>query len=360
MRITTYLLPILATLLIINACNKNDTPTYDNDLQIDFTQIPLPKLSDYHFFDQPLQNLQPIGRVLPYDLNTPLFSDYAHKARFVWMPQNTPIDYTDADIPQYPERTIFIKNFYYLADERNTESSKTIIETRLLVRRDTGWMAITYLWNNAQTDATLDVAGGFKPISWINSQGNTHSVNYYIPNKNDCKSCHNQADAIQPVGPNMRNLNKSFDYADGTQNQLTRWQNAGLIKNIPPNPQKLPDWDDPTSATLPERARAYLDVNCGNCHSPQGYANNSGLFLNLSEQNPTQYGVCKPPVAAGQGAGGLLYDIVPSNPDSSILIFRMESSQTDIRMPEIGRSLMHTEGVQLIRDWISSLPGFCG
>jgi len=54
-----------------------------------------------------------------------------------------------------------------------------------------------------------------------------------------------------------------------------------------------------------------------------------------------------------------LFDIVPGTPDESILLHRMLSTEADVAMPELGRALVHIEGVSLIRDWIAALPGGC-
>ena len=110
---------------------------------------------------------------------------------------------------------------------------------------------------------------------------------------------------------------------------------------------------------LDQRARAYLDINCGHCHSKTGPADTSGLFLDASVTDPIRWGRCKTPVAAGQGTGGNLFSVVPGSPDDSILIYRMVSLDPGAMMPELGRSLVHAEGVALVRDWISTLPGAC-
>ena len=39
----------------------------------------------------------------------------------------------------------------------------------------------------------------------------------------------------------------------------------------------------------------------------------------------------------------------------SIMDFRMDSAEPKVQMPEIGRTVIHTEGVQLIRDWIDGM-----
>lgn len=107
------------------------------------------------------------------------------------------------------------------------------------------------------------------------------------------------------------------------------------------------------------RARAWLEINCASCHNPRGPARTSGLFLEYDQLEPTALGVCKPPVAAGRGSGGRAYGIVPGDPDASILTFRIESTELDIKMPELGRNLVDAEGVALIRAWIAAMPGAC-
>ncbi|MEO1656072.1 MAG: hypothetical protein AAFU64_21200, partial [Bacteroidota bacterium] len=132
----------------------------------------------------------------------------------------------------------------------------------------------------------------------------------------------------------------------------------GLLEGLPNNHEEIPQlavWDNPASGNLSERARAYLDINCGHCHHPQGPAHTSGLYLHYQEESQTALGIHKPPIAAGRGSGGRLYDIVPGQPEASILLYRMESQDPGVMMPELSRKMIHKEGVQLIRDWITSL-----
>ena len=118
----------------------------------------------------------------------------------------------------------------------------------------------------------------------------------------------------------------------------------------------MPVWSDKTAGTLDERARAYLDVNCAHCHQPGGGASNSGLDLRWEQDDPHAIGIGKPPVAAGRGAGGHLVSIEPGRPDASILLYRMDSAEPGIAMPELGRSTIHREGVATIRRWIDAMP----
>ncbi|HEY9219345.1 MAG TPA: hypothetical protein VIO94_14955, partial [Phenylobacterium sp.] len=117
---------------------------------------------------------------------------------------------------------------------------------------------------------------------------------------------------------------------------------------------RTPIWDDP-GEPLERRARAYLDANCGHCHSPSGIANNSGLNLNLEETRPSALGVGKHPVAAGRGSGGLDVSIAPGEPDRSIIAYRMASTEPGVMMPELSRSLVHDDGLALVRAWIAQM-----
>lgn len=161
-----------------------------------------------------------------------------------------------------------------------------------------------------------------------------------------------------PIGPKARLLNKDFAYESGAANQLDYWTEQGILIGAPDDTDTIDTipLDEDTSADLDDRARGYLDVNCAHCHQPLiGAADTSGLFLEYYRPFGTEVGECKPPVAAGPGTGDLEYDIVPGNAAESIMDFRMDSADVEVQMPEIGRSIIHTEGVQLIRDWINGM-----
>ncbi len=326
-------------------------------------RIPYPRLSDYAFFAGVLKKLQPNARVLPYEPITPLFTDYAHKARFVWMPEGVQATVDKEGFIQFPDHSVLIKNFYYPADFQLPEANWDMVETRLLVKRGGKWEAFTYVWNDQDTDAELNVVGDFKGVSWTDEQGRARAVDYAVPNKNQCKSCHNRDKELLPIGPRVRYLNKALTYPDGaTANQLERWQQAGMLAPGDWAAQFAPvaDWDKPQVGDTEQRALAYLEANCGHCHSPRGPAHTTGLYLTTDyADSPTQLGFCKSPVAAGKGSGGRLFSILPGQPDSSILVFRMESNDPGIMMPEIGRAVAHEEGIALVRAWIEGLDGGC-
>ncbi len=346
-----------ASLLMFNQCATKTT-----GVKMDIAAKPFERLSEYQFFNDELETLSPNERVLPYEIVTTLFTDYAEKARFVWMPEGNKATYTTDHVLDFPIGTVLIKNFYYDHDSRDLSKGRRIIETRLLVKRQEKWDALTYVWNDAQTDATLKIAGGSTEVKWINEKGKTMQVNYEIPNKNQCKGCHEYDGKLIPIGPKVRNLNMDFEYADGKQNQLAKWADVGYLEgyNQSAAHPRVADWKNPKSGTLHERAMAYLDVNCGHCHNPNGPGGVSGLNLTYNEPMGPNLGICKSPVSAGSGSGGNDFDIYPGEPDKSILVYRMESTRPGEMMPEIGRMLVHTEGVALIKEWIAAMEGDCG
>lgn len=316
------------------------------------------RLSEYGFFEGPLAKLNTAKGVIPYDLNTALFSNYAEKLRFMKLPESTAAVYNDTSVFTFPIGTVLIKNFYYPNDFRKPEKGRTIIETRLLIHEKDGWAAYPYIWNEEQTEAYYDPAGEVIHIEYVDKEGKKVKSPYVIPNKNQCKGCHVQGQKLLPIGPAARHLNKPYVFSDVAQNQLEYLSSLGILKGVPPikDINKLVVWDDPASGGLEERARAYLDVNCGHCHSASGPASTSGLFLDIYESDRSHLGVYKSPVAAGRGSGDLQYDIVPGQPQQSIMVFRMRTTDPAIAMPEIGREQIHKEGVALIEEWIRKMP----
>jgi uncharacterized repeat protein (TIGR03806 family) len=316
------------------------------------------QLSAWHLFTGTPSELHPNQGVIPYDLNTPLFSDYADKFRFVWMPPGTSATYKPDDVFDFPVGTILSKTFAFRTESNGRDR---LIETRLLVHAQSGWVGLPYVWNRDEAEATLDVASDPVPVRFVDDSGHQHSTNYIIPNSNQCKECHAVRKVMGPLGPKARNLNKNYAYAIGTANELAHWNEVGYLKGSP-EPALAPRaavWNDPSSGTLEARTRSYLDINCGTCHRPGGAAATSALYLDLADNSQADLGVCKTPVAAGHASGNLLFDIVPGHPEESILVRRMESTAPKVMMPEIARTLPHTEGIELVTAWVASLQGTC-
>ncbi len=314
---------------------------------------PFPKkLSAWRLFTGSGSDLKPNQGVVPYDLNTTLFTDYATKRRFIWMPKGQAASYKADDTFEFPTGAILIKTFSY-----PNGGKERLIETRLLVHGEEGWFPLPYVWNSEQTDAVLDMNADPVDVKFRNA-----TIHYAIPNANQCRECHDQSKITGPIGPKARNLNRDYDYADGRLNELSYWTRIGYLKGAP-EPSSIPKepvWDDASSGSLEARARAYLEVNCAHCHSPNGSASNTGLYLSDLQRDPARIGFCKTPVATGKASADMLFDAVRGRPEDSILVHRMASDEPKIMMPEIGRTIPHEEGVALIRQWLASLSGGCG
>ncbi len=300
--------------------------------------------------------------VTPYSLNTPLFSDYAVKRRTVWMPPGTSATYDSTNVFDFPDGTVFTKSFGWADDMRKAQPLLTWVETRVIWKNAGIWQGVAYTWDAAQKTATVNPGGETLSFSWIDGTGQTvNLVGYLVPSTGQCGECHG-SDVFEPIGPKARNLNGDYSYPDGgSQNQLAFWTSTGILSGAP-DPAvapKLAVWNDPATGTLNDRARAYLESNCAHCHNPTGRALNTGLYLSTLETNPTNLGICKRSVAAGQGGCGLTYDVVPGDPNNSILHCRLDSTVEAVRMPEIERVLVDTDGLALVTEWLTSLTGSC-
>ena len=338
---------IFSSLLVLYMCTNLHAVNNDLILSDTFPN----KLSEFNFFiDNSAQ--VPHDKVVPYELISTLFSDYSYKQRWVYVPTNQKATYyKESSVFDFPVGSALIKTFYYPIDERDPSQGMNLLETRLLLRKENGWEAVSYAWNDEQNEAFKKIAGKTINVSWTNFLGEEEDVRYRVPNVNQCKECHAADDMITPIGPKARNINKDFNYEEGEFNQLDYWMTKQIIDSYPLELVSPVDWSD-ESQNINDRVRSYLDVNCGHCHSPTGNANSTGLYLHLDETRDIHLGIYKKPVATGRGSGGLKYSIVPGKPEESILLHRMISLDPGVMMPESGRALSHHEAVEMVREWI--------
>lgn len=325
---------------------------------MELDQVPYPTLSQYRFFSGAMAEQRPNAGVLPYDVITPLFSDYAHKFRFVWMPPGTSAAFNGADVPlEFPDGTALIKTFYF--DNVQPTGERRILETRLLIKRAGQWVIAEYVWNAEQTEAFLDLNGRFAPLTWRDDQGADHAVNYRIPSWAECFTCHKLNGEAMPIGPKLRNLARMVDYPEGPRDQIGKWLDAGYLQSGFPPVQPVVRWDDP-SASLNDRVRAYVDMNCAHCHAEGKHCDYRPMRFAWQETtNPVNLGVCVEPEDPLPEAPELTYIVAPGNTYRSMLLHRISSTDEAVRMPLMGRTVVHEEGVQLITEWINSLTGPC-
>ena len=312
------------------------------------------KISEYNIYKGDPHNLETNLHFTPYDLITPLFSDYSWKHRAIYIPNNEKIIFNDTDVFDFPIGTIISKTFYYPNNFNDLSLGISLKETRILIHRKEGWIALPYVWNDDETDAFLEITGAVKNAEWIDYDENKNSIEYIVPNMIQCRGCHINNNKLQPIGPKARNINSSYNYGNEIKNQLIKWKEMGYFLHLPDQISKIEDWND-NSIDINKRARSWLDINCAHCHNINGSANNTGLFLNYNNDDAKSLGIYKTPVAAGRGSGHLEYDIYPGHPEKSIMVYRFKSTDPGIMMPELGRTMVHVEGLELIKEWIISL-----
>lgn len=320
---------------------------------------PYGRLKDYCFFrgEPAKQHEKTSEGVVPYGVRSKLYSDESDKFRFIVLPDGETIDFDDKELWSFPNGTIIVKTFYFPHDAANPSAGRRLLETRLLRKRNGDWNPMVYLWNDEQTKATRHRIGEDRTVEWTNEEGEPVTTEYRVPDENKCKSCHSQDNKVELLGPRTRQLNRKYEYADGRKNQLKHLADKGMLDEELPAVEELPKLPDPKNDSLEieTRARAYLEGNCAHCHRQGGGASNSALFVNWRQDDERKLGVCKQPPAAGGGTGGYEYSIKPGHPDESIMIFRMKSSEPDIKMPELPLQTVDTFGVKIVSEWITQM-----
>lgn len=323
-------------------------------------------------------------RVIPYEMNTELFTDYAVKLRAIYVPEGESGTYRQKGVFDFPVGSLVLKNFMLPEDLREPDQNVRLIETRVYVHTSKGWRGYPYVWNESGEYATYSPGGEVRNISFIDRHGETLTSRYLVPQQNQCVQCHEYKDLKTNqnhqtlIGPKARYLNRDRDYGDGSINQIKHLEAMGHLSGVPALDQielafdfreiedaNLEELDD---AIINRAARDYLDINCAHCHNPTGIQGiSSQLFINYdieeiyADRNWERHlGICKRPGSAGD-VGNRHFDIVPGDPDDSILLFRVESTTPGQMMPVIARSLEHREATALLREWILRMePQACG
>lgn len=320
-------------------------------MNFDLSQMPYQNLSTYNLFKGELKDMIPQDEVMAFEPASALFTDYAHKKRFIWMPRNVSAKYkSDGEILDMPIGTILVKHFYY--DHMEPSDETKIIETRIMIRKMEGWVFAEYVWNDAQTEATMDMSGSYKAIAWTDDGGTPRSTNYRIPSETECLICHKDNGKPIPIGVKPQNLNHSFAYSSGTMNQLDKMIQMHFLSSKPQNIVSTIDYNDATQ-DIDLRLRSYVDINCAHCHREGSHCDYRPLRLAFSETtNPQNLGLCVEPHEIIDPL--MSYINYPSNTAKSVMYFRLSATDQNVRMPLIGRTLVHDEGVAILNEWINS------
>lgn len=317
--------------------------------------------------------------VLPYSVNSELWSDGAFKERFLAVPGEGQIEFDGVTYPQpppnadpgwrFPHDTVLVKTFA-LEMEFGNPASRRRLETRILHHKkmpgteeygDQFWRGYTYVWNDEQTDAELLDAGGLDRVFTIRdarAEGGKREQTWHFPSRAECTLCHTMS-AKYALGVNTLQLNKDHTYGAVVANQLSTFAHLGLFtRALPQPPEQLPrivDYRD-ESQPIHLRARSYLHSNCAHCHQKWGGGNAD--FQTLARLPADKMGVIE--TRPGQGLFGLTDPrvIVPGDPVRSLVTHRMQKTGLG-RMPHVGSNVVDAQGVEVVTRWIESLalPG---
>ncbi|RED43302.1 putative repeat protein (TIGR03806 family) [Winogradskyella eximia] len=320
---------------IQTSCGPNNLSLYSNVYSFT-TSVPnvaaefKTNLSELNLFSGNLNELIITSKAFEYDLNTRLFSDYAHKQRLIALPEGTSMAYDGDGLPIFPDNTVIAKTFYFNIDDRDLSLGKTIIETRVLIKLNGLWETGDYKWNSEQTDAVLDLEGSTLPVTWIDIEGNSNSSTFQIPSNTDCFTCHSNNGNIIPIGPKLRSMNFEINGVNQLEQFIANQTLTGLSNSA--SVRSLANWQD-TSLPLETRVRAYMDINCAHCHIPGGSCADQST-LNLALETPLE----------------------ESNiPEQSVLIdYRVSFYLDGISMPYIGTTMRHVEGLDLIQEYMNT------
>lgn len=327
-----------------------------------FTNAPTRLSETGVFVDTASPQLQASTGLVPYDVQSPLWSDGAAKQRWASIPDGETVGFSDNGNWSFPDGSVFVKHFELALDEAHPELKRRL-ETRLLFRgADSQFYGLTYKWNEAGTDADLLLERQVEPIDVALANGETRNLRYMYPGPNDCATCHtNEAGSV--LGLRTAQLNHDMVYAETgrTSNQVFTWGQAGLLDVAPDQASveqfisltRPSDIDEPAE----ERVRSYWASNCSMCHrgpdtAPGIFASwdarfevpleDKGLIDSVSESAPE------------------LDLITPGDAASSVLYQRSSSTRPGFAMPPIGRSAVDPTYVRLLEDWITSLPSSNG
>jgi uncharacterized repeat protein (TIGR03806 family) len=285
---------------------------------------------------------QPASGMIPYAINAPFWSDGADKERWLALPNGQSITVRTDDDWDFPNRSVLMKNF---------RVGTRLIETRLLMRHPDGtWGGFTYEWNTQQTDATLVEGGAVRDIG--------NGQNWIFPSETQCLDCHTDA-ARRALGLETAQLNRTFAYtqAGRTANELATLSHIGLLSPPISDSTTQPVMTDPldTTASLTNRARAYLHTNCSQCHRPGGPTPSTMDLRDTTALNATN--ACNvAPTAGDLGIGANARLIAPGSAANSIVVNRAGRRDSN-GMPPLGSNRVDTDGVALLTQWINSLTG---
>ncbi len=322
------------------------------------------------------------GAVIPYSVNAPLWSDGAVKDRYIALPGESLIEFTQRGAWKFPENAVLVKTFS-LEAPGSLKAPRSLgaaggprrIETRLMHLYQGEWRGYSYLWNDAQTDADLVEAAGVEreyAVRDPDAPGGVRRQRWRFPSRAECMMCHSRA-AGYLLGLSTPQMNKEHDYGAVTDQQLRTLEHLevfGRKKTVKlddgtsttqivaaklPGPidqlPRLPNPFDP-AADLDERARAYLHANCAHCHVEAG-GGNSQFNVRFDTAEDKQNLIDEEPHHHRFGMKNARL-VAPGDPKQSVLHHRVATRDRGF-MPPLGTTLVDRRAAKLLAEWIRKM-----
>lgn len=367
------------------------------------------KLSDSGLFaDVPQHRMAP--GVIPYSVNSPLWSDGAIKERFLAVPQaaaaNLHIDLSASRGWEFPDETVLVKSFA-LETTAGDPKSRRWIETRFLTKQAGEWVGYSYRWNDDFTDAELVDADGLDRTYEIQVPRSAEFPDgirrqtWHYPSRSECMVCHSRA-ANFVLGLSTAQMNKEHDYGGGVMaHQFHTLEQYGFLKIdyradafkflqedlradklaeaevqqrvaelqvrdgqratvdstlLAGSPDRYPRLVDPADESQPleKRARSYLHANCSICHVEAG-GGNSQMQLEYNSTAEKFNAINVPPLHHRFGIDDARI-IAPGHPGRSVLLYRMSRrGEGSGQMPQVATNRVDHKAVKLLEEWIRSM-----
>jgi len=295
-----------------------------------------------------LSTLTPSTGLIPFTVNSPLWSDAAIKTRWIAVPNDGPPYTSDEQITfvpvgewAFPNGTVFVKHFELTVNE--ITGARKRLETRLLVRNADGAVyGVTYKWRDDNSDADLLPGALNEDINITTSSGATRVQTWSYPSRSQCLFCHNSAPNYV-LGVKTHQLNGDFTYPETgrTDNQVRTFAHLGLL-NPTPNEADIPTFlksvaVTDTSATVQHRMRSWIDANCSHCHRPggPGPGYDGRLYTPLESQN-------------------LINNYVRFRDTAGSELYQRDNALDGTKMPPLAKNLVHEAAMANLRQWIAS------
>jgi putative heme-binding domain-containing protein len=317
------------------------------------------KLSDTGLFHSTARHQLAEG-VLPYEINTEMWSDGAIAERFIALPGSSTIGkFTKGDFSKgetkdawrFPSNTVFARTIYVELEKGNPKSRRRL-ETQILHNTGEDWRAYSYHWTKDQKDAVLYEGEGKEESHQIKdpTTGRNSSWTWRYSNRTECMVCHlTRTGTIHSFTPFQ--LDREITQAGKKRNQLELLKQLGLFEHPSPKYQRMASLTD-EAASVNDRARAYLHVNCSHCHRFGGsgastidfrweMSNDKTLALDAVPTHGT-FGLDNPHV------------ITPGRPQESVLLYRFAKLGRG-HMPYLGAQEVDVTALKLLERWIREM-----